>query len=740
LLKLLTKIFKLGKKGARAASKRKEKGAAPAFDWPSGIRVGVYGHRNSGKSVYFTVLNEECKISRDLQISVMDNATSAEFLSNRRSIWGLGTTSDVGTVVDLQGERKFPEPTSRDKLLLFNAILDSDKKVSVVAYDYPGGAVAISEADDRRDKVLDFMCGCDGILFFYDPKIMGSEMESQAHVSSFVSMLEHLAPHHKRLPIPIALVVTKADVLPGFTGENQSILVSSDDEHLLSEDFDLFLNKILISDTIATDPTWTGTVRSLLVKLSDFLKVVVGRTLDFQIFFVSSTGESPEKIGTDVGRSLYKPPEKIHAEGVKEPFYWLLHGILRNRKITRLRSIARKVALVCVLFSVAYSLPFMYHFMYKLDRTEQVEEEILRANSGNVFSASNDERRKVQTAYSRYENSKLVTWLFPKFQAPSGKIRQFYRDFDISEAVKALDRLIVKLDVVVADSSLWPKLNPSTDSLQLSAETEKLVGDITEYHTGDDETSVLFMRSDRVLSYWGLFSQYIAGRNDTAFAARILEQVDFNTKTYGTELSAAEEKLGGTFAAKLKVQAAIQEKKEIAQKASVELDDLIAEINGNDDAEYRLVRAVDRLRRLKSELNPATDAEGIRAIDRYLRDADKWKRTQTFTYKIQTVPDNGHVHVEVTPNGGDPAWGWETQIFEGDEYTLEWKMNDDVHIVFDELKHPCNWGKNPSDRKVLKGKTSLFEMNGDVRFENLGKQISVSFKPDLTERLPKLKK
>ncbi|UCG61909.1 MAG: hypothetical protein JSV52_01060 [Candidatus Zixiibacteriota bacterium] len=738
-MKLIKKIFKAGKKGVAARSKGKEKGA-PAFDWPPGIRVGVYGHQNSGKTVYFTVLNEECKISRDLQISVIDNATSSEFLANRRFIWGLGTTSDVGTVVDLKGEQKFPEPSVRDKLLLFNAILDGDKKVSVVTYDYPGNSVSIAGDDERKDKVLDFMTGCDGILFFYDPKVMGSEVESQGHVASFVSMLEKLAPHHRQLPIPVALVVTKADVLPGFKGDQQSVLISSDDEHLLSEDFDLFLNKILVSERVATHPTWTGTVRNVLVRLSDFLRVVVGRTLNFQIFFVSSTGETPEKIGTDVGRSIYKPPAKIHAEGVKEPFYWLLHGILRNRKISRLRSIGRKVAVICLLFAILWSLPFLYHFAFLLDRTQQVEQEILKANSGNVFTASNDERRKVQIAYSRYENSKLVSWFFQKFQAPSGKIRQFYRDFDISEAVKKLDKLIGRLDIIVADSTLWPKLNPATDSLQVTPELEKLVADIQEYHTGDDETSVLFMRSDRVLNYWDLFTQYIAGRFDTAMASKILEQVDFNSRTHGTELSAPEEKLGTTFAAKLKVRAAIQEKKEIAQKASVELDDLISEINGNNDPEYRLVRAVERLQRLRSDLNPDTDAEGISAINRYLRDADRWNTRKTFTYRVESVPDNGHIHIEVVPNGGDPTWSWETQIFAGDEYTFEWKLGDDIHIAFDELKHPCSWGKNPSDNKVLRAKTALFELEGDIKFENLGKQISISFRPELRESLPRLKK
>ena len=55
--------------------------------------------------------------------------------------------------------------------------------------------------------------------------------------------------------------------------------------------------------------------------------------MNFQIYFTSSIGQTPEKIGTDVGRSLYKPPMKISPIGVKAPFYWLLKSILQNRNI-----------------------------------------------------------------------------------------------------------------------------------------------------------------------------------------------------------------------------------------------------------------------------------------------------------------------------------------------------------------------------------------------------------------------
>ena len=281
----LSKIFKFFKKGSKAASKYKgKKGPASGKSWPSGIRIGVFGHANTGKTIYFTVLNEECKISKNLQISVTDNATAGEFLSNYRSIWGLGTSKSAGTVVDLRGEKKFPDPTKNDKLLMFKAIVDLDKKLQIVTYDYDGEALSISQTSEKTDIILDFLVGCDGILFFYDPKIMGAELESQARVAAYVNMLELLAPLHTRLPIPVAVVVTKADILPGFNGEQQVQLLRPEDEYLVSEDFEIFLEKVLSNNRISSDSAWAGSVRNVLIRMKDFLRAVLTRTLDFRCF------------------------------------------------------------------------------------------------------------------------------------------------------------------------------------------------------------------------------------------------------------------------------------------------------------------------------------------------------------------------------------------------------------------------------------------------------------------------
>ena len=48
--------------------------------------------------------------------------------------------------------------------------------------------------------------------------------------------------------------------------------------------------------------------------------------------------------------------------------------------------------------------------------------------------------------------------------------------------------------------------------------------------------------------------------------------------------------------------------------------------------------------------------------------------------------------------------------------------------------------KKASDKKILKARTALFEMDGEVSFDNIGQKVSISFIPDLTEGLPVLRK
>ncbi len=728
-----SKIFKFGKKGAKLAAKRKGKKGAETVRWPGGTRIGVFGHANSGKTVYFTVLNEECKISKKLQISVTDTTTAGEFLSNYRAIWGLGTASEAGTVVDFRGERKFPEPTDNDKILKFNAILDRSKKISIVAYDYDGKAVSISPDDpELAEKVADFMVGCDGLLFFFDPKILGAELESQARVASFVHMLENLAPLRSRMPIPIALVVTKADILPGFAGDEQVTLISPEEEYLTSEFFELFLEKVLSSPKVASNTAWSGSVRNVLVKLKDFLRVILRRTLDFQIFFVSSTGQKPEKVGTDVGRSLYIPPPRMQPVGVKEPFYWLLNSIIRNKRISRFRALAKYVVVASVIWMVLFSLPFIIHFKFLYPRPAGVEHRISEAHGGSLISATKSEREEIGKAYSNYERSSIVRWFFGDFRTPANQIASSYQEDQLRLALKELNDNIGRFASIVANPALWPQVKPVDTSIIPNEEHNKLLAVFDKYHQ-TDSTSVLFRKSGRALDYWNLFTEGVKRPKDEAVWETIQNQVKQDSSLYWDDLSKEERQLGQALLA-VKVE---KEKKKETETATLQLDDLIATINGNPSAEYRLKTAVDTLTKISGMVN----AQNAGRIRKYLNSAKEWKKSRKYVFSVESIPPDFHLHIAVAAQGKDPVWKKGEQIFAypGREDTITWKAGDVIYIAIDSTHNGDEtWGEKPRAKKILRGDFSIFEMQGDVNFDDIGKKISIRFIPGLEGRLPEL--
>ncbi|MBU0982680.1 MAG: hypothetical protein KKA42_02350, partial [candidate division Zixibacteria bacterium] len=459
----------------------------------------------------------------------------------------------------------------------------------------------------------------------------------------------------------------------------------------------------------------------------------------FQVFFVSSTGRPPEKIGTDVGRSLYRPPAKMSPIGVREPFYWLLNSITRNRSVSRVRTLAKYVAVISTIWCVAFSIPFLAHFMYLKPKATSVEDNILEPYKGNILNTTSDERAKVISAYSKYERSWMVRWLFPKWQSATMRAKSRFTNFDLSEEIKRLDQVTGRFTQIVNDSALWPQLNPADLTLIQNTEHETLLAGLNAFHQGD-ETSELYTRSDRVLQLWELFTAYITSKGDSTSYATIQEQVQFNRRTYDRDLSAAEKALGDALAARLQVQAEKKQQKEIAKKAAVELDTYVKKINKNDSPAYRLGDAVAELRQLRKQLDPSVDGSSIAAINDYIDAADTWKKTRKYTFKVQSVPGQGHLHIEVTPKGQDPTWGELSQIIEGYDYSVNWKVGDNIHLALDTLGAPEEWGKTASARKILTGNYSLFNMDGEISFDNLGLKVSIEFSPPLAERLPELEK
>lgn len=728
------KVFKIFKKGAKVAAKRKGKKPAEPVRWPGGTRIGIFGHANCGKTVFFTVLNEDCKISKKLQISVTDTATAGEFLSNYRSIWGLGTATDAGTVVDFRGERKFPDSSEGDKILKFNAIVDRKKKLSIVAYDYPGDAVSISSTDDISDKVIDFMAGCDGLLFFYDPKILGAELESQARVASYVNMLEILAPIRTRLPIPIGVVITKSDILPGYA-EERGQLIGPEDEYLTSEDFDIFLERVLSSQKVASNTAWAGSVRNILVKLKDFLQVVLRRTLDFQMFFISCTGVQPEKIGTGVGHSIYAPPPKMQPVGVKEPFYWLLNSIVRNKRISRLRAVAKYATMLSILWIVVFSLPYLYHFKITYPKPAEVEQTIADAHNGSLLSVTREERSQIMRAYDKYERARVVKWFFGKFRGPARRIADSYREDNYQKAMLELKGYIGQLASIIANQSLWPQVKPTDPDVVITTpEQDKIIAGFHTYHDTGDSSSTLFAMSGRALEYWNLFLTGVKQPKDSATWEMIQSQVKQDSSLYWGELSPEERQLGKALTT-VKVKT---EKKRVAEQATVQLDDLMETINSNPSPEYRLDTAVDTLRKISG----LVDSKSARKIRTYINKAREWQESRTYNYTLDKIPADWHLHIAVAPKGQEPEWKKEGIYLPGREEKITWKSGDVISIALDSThsaSNPETWGVRPRDKKVLSGDFSIFKMEGEIRFEDAQKSVIIRFTPELKDQLPELK-
>ncbi len=726
------KIFGFLKKGAKKAGKGKKKGDKKQAVWPSGTRVGVVGHTNAGKTCYFTVLNECSKTDKHLQVSVSDHTTAAEFLANYRSIWGLATAVSSGTAVDLRGEQKFPDPTAAEKVIQFSAILDRDRKVSVVSYDYPGCAIDINEHGDMKDRVEDFFSEADGLLFFYDPKLLQAEIQNQSHVSSFVNVIEQIAPLGSKLPIPVALVVTKADILPGFTGEDQVMLVPTADESILAEDFEVFVQRVLDNERLQSNPKWAATVRELLLKLRDFLRVVVGRTLNFQIFFSSSMGTPPEKIGSDIGRSLYRPPRKIVPVGVREPMYWLLNAMVGNRRISRFRTVAKWAALLSFVWILLFSIPFAWHFWYSLPETQRIERDTLKPYDGSLATADPQQLRRISDAYGDYSTSFMVRQFFRSYRPPAERLRNMFLKYDVADSKRQLDEAITRFAGIVKNPTVWPAIKPADGTVLLLPEHERLLADLKAHNLGDS-TSELYRRSGRALAYWDLFTAAIKSPGDVAGWNTAKEQVMKDQRFFANEISAGEKQLASAFAE----HEGVETQKVIAEQTAGSVDrSFIQRINDDPRPEYRLEDARDELQDMLAKLGSA-DPKISQMIQKYLTDAAAWQKSRTYQVKVESLPEGAHVHIAVTDAGQEPKYEL-TQTFAGDAIPLQWKPGQNIHVALDVDGH-CEWGKNPSDKVTVQGKYALFELEKGVSFPNVKKTATFRFDPNLTDRLPELK-
>jgi hypothetical protein len=150
-----------------------------------------------------------------------------------------------------------------------------------------------------------------------------------------------------------------------------------------------------------------------------------------------------------------------------------------------------------------------------------------------------------------------------------------------------------------------------------------------------------------------------------------------------------------------------------------------------------LKTAVDTLNKIRS----LVDSKSAGQIRRYINKTKEWTKSRQYVYTIESIPADWHLHIAVAEKGQDPVWNKGEQIFlfPGREDTISWKAGDVIYIALDSTHAGDEtWGEKPRAKKILRGDFSIFNMAGDVVFDDIGKKISIRFIPDLQGQLPEL--
>ena len=148
-----------------------------------------------------------------------------------------------------------------------------------------------------------------------------------------------------------------------------------------------------------------------------------------------------------------------------------------------------------------------------------------------------------------------------------------------------------------------------------------------------------------------MFKRSIAQPSDTTIWSIITQQVETDKVVYGAELSRSESELMDALANR-KVEKVVTVE---SRQAGVELGSLKDEINGNNDPAYRLGDAVTTLQKLHGKLKDGPEKQ---MVSNYLAAAKKWRsRKQTFKFRVDKLPDDGTLYIEVTERRTGPEVG-----------------------------------------------------------------------------------
>ena len=719
MINLILKIFKKGAKYRKKAKPQEKGGEEARGKIPGLFQVGVCGHTSSGKTVFFTMLYEKGRNEPDFRLATLDDLTAKEIHENIRLLKGLKRTEVGGGVRDVQGERRFPDPTSGESHFNFEATLNHRTRFRFTTLEYKGENIALEEDLDSKKSLVDYLSECDCLLFFIEPSVIRSELLRQEQLATFINLMERISNGGFGINIPIGLVVTKSDLLEGFEREDQTVVIQPSYEYLKTRGFESFLKGILNQSSIRNRSSWQGQLRDLLRNLKPFFESLMERTLDFQIFFVSSTGLQLEREeGTKERRT---PPEVLRPMGITDPLKWAADRLLLKKKIRWFRKFAKWVFVLSFLWILFYSIPHLLHFRMILPKVLRIEEEVLKPHNiypktfyiAGLLEVPSEELDKIAKAYENYAKSKTVQWFFKDFRDPALERKRFYTEVYKQELIKLkiherveyfhaviTDTLIALKDSLVEFSSNNPDYLSQVKSLKkdlekVKEEMEKFQREMVGEPTEED--------SDRIRSLDGKMAGLISfcemEEKRLAIEGRenLMEPIQSEYNSHKDEYRTARQGKDYNFLLK-NFPGTLEEFKKKLQ-GMLETPDIP-----------------------KAEVHSL-----IAKIDYYLLQASKWEKSRLMKFKVKGVPPNGNHFLTISTVSGT--------LYEGHTYEIRLPVSEEeTSITLMKVRMT-----DPVDRITVKGGFAILSLDKQKLEMRGGVQVSIDFLDNYLKDLPELR-
>jgi len=684
----------------KKARKKKPKEALPARPKVPGVsRIGVYGHSSSGKTCFLTMLYEATRDDPTLRLTTLDDETSSELHRNIRMLKGVEKVVEDGRWREVTGERRFPDPTQEETELAFEVDLGGTS-LRFSSLDYPGREVALTKDGTSKESLSEYLEDSDCLLLLVQPDLLESDVLREEHLASLANLIQTIAAGRRTIPIPVGVVVTKADLLEGFESEEQSSIVEPGFDYVKTRGFGEFVEGVLQQPRMVGERNWAPRVKELLRRLRTLLEPLILRTPDFQIFLCSATGPLTEGVNV--------PPPELRPIGIKPPLRWAATRLITKRRLRGLRRFTKWVFFLTLLWIFCSSIPYLIHFRIVFPRPSVVEGQILAKHGldrGTFLRADfvqdipQAELESIAQAYERYSGSRTVRAFFKGFRAPAGVVQRLY----VSWASKGKKER---------------KLEEALSYFRASSDTLR-----TEGESLDRQQPEYAAKADGLKKSASSLRDSLREFTDS--------EVDMPA-SYGVALRKIEERLDELISSLESGMGALQAKP-IADQFETYVQ-MYQDGWRRKDYNLLLIDLPATLKELREELQGQLSAGGSDArtaaikgicakIDKYLEKAKRWE-TRLMRFVVKGVPPQGDYSLTVSTVSG--------AVYDGSRYQIRLPLEEpELKLFRDNMDQPIDTYRPGPGYAILALDGKPIEMKG-------GRTIEIDFIDNYQKDIPKL--